>query len=146
LARRFPAARFVHCVRDPYAVFGSSLRFHAELGAALGLTRARPSEIEATVLETYAEMMARFDRDRAALAPDRVVDVRYAALRDRPLETLDGLYTALGLDGFAGDRPAMRAHLARVAGYRAGRYELDRATRARIERAWGPWLERWAGA
>jgi hypothetical protein len=146
LARRFPAARFVHCVRDPFEVYGSSLRFHAKLGTALGLTRARPDEVEATVLDTYAEMMRRFEHDRARLAPERVVDVRYEELRDRPLTTLAQLYDALGLDGFETDRAAFSAHLDRVAGYRAERYALDADTRTRIERAWGPWLERWRAA
>ncbi len=146
LAARFPAARFVHCGRDPFNVYASNLRFHAILGDALGLTRARPQELEATVLETYAEMMRRFERDRAALAPERVVDVRYEALRDRPLATLETLYDHLGLGDFATDRAAIEAHLDHVAGYRPGRYDLDAATRARIERAWGPWIERWATA
>jgi hypothetical protein len=143
LSERFPEARFVHCVRDPFEVYGSSLRFHAKLGEALGLTRARPNEVEATVLETYARMMRCFERDRAALAPDRVVDVRYEKLRDRPLATLEDLYGALGLDGFAAERPAFERHLDRVAGYRAERYAVDADTRARIERAWSPWLARW---
>ena len=146
LAGRFPDARFVHCVRDPFAVYASSLRFHEKLGTALGLTRERPDELEATVLETYAEMMTRFERDRAELAPERVVDVRYADLRDRPLAVLAALYEAVGLDDFARDRPALEAHLDRVAGYRAGSYDLDAATRARIAQAWGPWLERWRAA
>ncbi len=146
LAGRFPAARFVHCVRDPFEVYGSSLRFHEKLGEALGLTRARPDELEATVLETYAEMMRRFERDRAALAPDRVVDVRYEDLRDRPLATLERLYAALGLADFDADRAPIEAHLARVADYRAGRYALDARTRERIAEAWGPWLDRWRAA
>jgi hypothetical protein len=146
LAARFPAARFVHCARDPFEVYGSTLRFHQKLGDALGLARARPDELEATVLETYARMMERFEHDRAALAPERVVDVRYEALRDDPLATLEGLYDGLGLDGFDADVPALRAHLDRVGDYRAGRYELAPATRARIEHAWGPWLDRWRAA
>jgi hypothetical protein len=146
LAARFPDASFVHCVRDPFEVYGSTMRFHAKLGVALGLTRARPDEVEATVLETYAEMMRRFERDRTALAPERVVDVRYEELRDQPLVTLERLYRALELDGFDADRPAIAGHLERVAGYRAERYALDAATRARIERAWAPWLERWRAA
>jgi omega-hydroxy-beta-dihydromenaquinone-9 sulfotransferase len=146
LAERFAEARFVHCVRDPFEIYGSSLRFHAKLGEALGLTRARPDELEATVLETYARMMRRFERDRAELAPERVVDVRYEALRDRPLATLEALYDALGLDRFAADLPAFERHLDHVAGYRAGSYALDDATRARIEQAWAPWLERWRAA
>ena len=146
LAGRFPEARFVHCVRDPFEVYGSTMRFHAKLGAALGLARARPDELDACVLETYAEMMRRFERDRAALAPERVVDVRYEDLRDRPLATLEQLYAALGLDGFESDRAAIEAHLDRVAGYRAERYALDADTRARIERAWSPWLDRWRAA
>ena len=146
LAERFPEARFVNCVRDPFAVYGSTLRFHGELGTALGLARARPDELEATVLETYAELMRRFERDRAALAPERIVDLRYEELRDRPLEALEQLYDALGLDGFAGDRAAIARHLERVAGYRPASYALDDATRARIEAAWGPWLARWRAA
>jgi hypothetical protein len=146
LAARFPEARFVHCVRDPLEVYGSTLRFHHKLGEVLGLTRARPEEVEATVVETYAEMMRRFEHDRAALPTARVVDVRYEQLRDRPLATLEGLYDALGLDGFATDRPTIVAHLDAIAGYRAQRYVLDPDTRARIERAWAPWLERWRAA
>jgi len=146
LARRWPEARFVHCVRDPFEVYGSTMRFHAKLGDALGLTSARPDEIEATVLETYARMMTGFERDRAALSPSRVVDLRFEDLRDRPLVSLETLYDRVGLEGFERDRLALCDHLTRVASYRARRYRLDRATRARIEAAWAPFVERWAMA
>ncbi len=144
LVERWPEARFVHCVRDPYAVFGSTLRFHRELGAALGLAPFDEAEIEAAVIETYATMMARFEADRTRLAPGRLVDVRYEELAADPLAVVERLYALLELGEFAADRPAIAAHVASVAGYRAGRYRLDEATRARLDAAWQPFIAKWA--
>ena len=146
ILRRWPDARFIHCVRDPYAVFASTLRFHRELAAALGLAPFDDAELETAVIETYATMMQRFEADRGLLGADRIVDVRYEDLTARPLDELARIYATLDLGDFAADRPAFAAHLEAVAGYRAGRYRLDDATRARLDAAWGPFVARWGVA
>lgn len=143
LAEMFPRAKFLHIVRDPPTLYASTLKLWRVLDRAQGLQLPHFRQLESYVIEAFCQMYAAFERDRQTLSADRVHDLRYEDLVRDPLGELERAYARLQLGDFAQVRSSLEAFTSSKREYQTNRYELDAETRARIERAWGFYAERY---
>ncbi|MEO1090701.1 MAG: sulfotransferase [Pseudomonadota bacterium] len=143
LARHWPEARFVRCLRNPYDVVASTAAFHASLLSMLSLEPAPRLDLARITLAVYAEMDRRAAADIAALPAGTVVDVRHEALAADPLRELAQLYDHLGEPGFEQDRPRFERYLGTLAKHRPRRYAVGQAGLARFEAALAEPMGRW---
>ena len=98
LVERFPEAKFVLTHRDPAEAL-SSIASLVAYTRALFTDDVDPRALGAELLGGHWPAALERSREIAAkLPPDRVVDVRHAALRRDPIATVRGIYDALGLD------------------------------------------------
>lgn len=146
LAEMFPEARFLHVVRDPHAVFNSTMKLWRSLHDGQGMQVDRGEGLEEYVFTAFEEMYAAFERDRAALPPGHLHEVRYEDLVADPVEVLRGAYERLGLDDFESVRPRLEKEAEAMRGYRAGTYRHDPRIAAAISRRWRPFVERYGYA
>lgn len=137
LLEMFPDARFLHIVRDPLAVFPSSVHLWKSLCRRDALQTPTHEGLEERVFSTFNRMYAAFERDRALIPPGHLCEVRYEDLVADPLATMEQAYARLGLGDFAMARPAVVAYLAAIDGYQANRYELSAELKDQIARRWG---------
>jgi hypothetical protein len=143
LARMFPNARFLHIVRDPYAVFASTLHLWRKTQAVSVLMETSGSALEAYVLQALNEMYRDFDDARAALQPGRFHQVRYEDLVREPLATLEECYQVIGLGDFDRVRPRVAGYLAGLRDYRTNEYAISSEGREAVRDAWGPIFRHW---
>jgi hypothetical protein len=146
LAEMFPEAKFLHIVRDPFAVFGSTLRLWRSLDGGQGLQVDRGKGLEEYVFEAFEQMYAAFERDRATLAPGRLHDVRYEELVADPVGQIGQAYERLELGGFEGVRGPLEKKAETMKTYRASTYRHDPRIVAEISRRWRPFLDRYGYA
>ena len=146
LAEMFPESRFLHVVRDPFVVIPSTLRLWKSLHDVQALQVERGERLEEYVFAAFAEMHAAFDRDRAALAADRLHEVRYEELVADPLGTLKGCYERLDLGDFARVRPALERQTESMRRYRTNTYRHDPRLVAEIASRCKPFLDRYGYA
>ncbi len=146
LLERYPDARFVHIVRNPYVVFPSTVVLYERLMERAAFHHVTRAQIEALVLEVYTAVTERFEAERALIPAGQLVEVRFEALERRPLATLESIYTGLGLPGFEAARPRFEAYVEQQRGYRKNRHELDPAVIRTVEEHWGPAVQRWGYA
>ena len=73
LVRMFPQAKWINIVRNPFAVFSSTVGLWRSLYAAYGYQKPHYEGLENQVLDTFARMHARWRRRAAAshLCPGR---------------------------------------------------------------------------
>jgi hypothetical protein len=142
----FPEAKFLHIVRDPFAVFGSTLRLWRSLDGGQGLQVDRGEGLEEYVFEAFEQMYAAFERDRATLAPGRLHDVRYEELVADPVGQIGQAYERLELGGFEGVRGPLEKKAETMKTYRASTYRHDPRIVAEISRRWRPFLDRYGYA
>lgn len=142
----WPDARFIHCIRDPYAVFPSMRNFYERLFAAFALQPYDDVAVDELVIAGYARMMDRLIAESAEVPEGRFVEVRYERLASDPLAEVGRVYRGLGLPGFADAERAFRAYLERVRGYQGSAHRLSADDVARIEASWGRFIDRWGYA
>lgn len=142
LLELFPEARFVHLVRNPYAVYASTLGLWKALSASQGLQRPTYAGLEESVLGTFRRMHDRLEATRHLVDPSRFYELRYEDLIRDPRGEIRGLYSHLGLDTFEALKPALDSYLSEVADYRPNRHRLAAAERAEVDRRWAPYFEK----
>ena len=144
----FPDARFVHIVRDPLALFPSTMRLWNTLSYVQGLQTVDSGIpwVERQILDTFARMYERFEQDRNLIPAGRLAELHYEELAADPVGQMQSVYEQLDLGGFESVRHAIARYAAEHSGYRPGHYSLSPATIERVRRHWAPYFERYGYA
>lgn len=144
LLELFPGARFVHIVRNPYAVFPSTVNLWKTLYETHGMQVPTFDGLEERVLDTFVRMYDRLEKDRSLIPSGQFHELRYEDLIANPMGRMRALYDALGLGGFDKAQARMEQYLAKNASYRTNRYStLSPRLRDEIARRWGPVIRRY---
>jgi hypothetical protein len=137
LQQMFPAALFIHTIRDPYVVFPSTVNLWRTLYATHGLQKPTGAGLEEHVLATYVRMHARLQEGKERLDPRQFFELRYEDLIADPVAEMHRLYEHFRLGGFSAYRPRLEAYLAGIKGYETNRYQLSAEQRALVSQRWG---------
>jgi len=141
-----PRAKFIHIRRNPFGVFASTRRLWRRMLETLPLQRHEPVDVEGGVLETYREMMTRFDAETAGWDAPDLVEIAYEDLAADPASAVKRAHDRLGLPGWRRAAPAMAAYVAALGRHSPRPFEAGEADIARVAEAWAPWIERWGYA
>jgi len=139
----FAGASFIHMVRDPYAVFPSTVAAWRRMAEAFGLQTGCRADLEDHVLRVFERMYRRFEEDRAQMDPGRVLDVRYEDLVADPVAVMNRIYRRFGLLDFERVCPAINEYFEKAGGYRTNRYEPSPELRRRITERWAGYAQRY---
>lgn len=146
LLELFPDARFVHIVRDPLAVFPSTLHLWRRLYQLQGLQTPTFEGLEDYVLDTFVDVFERLHECRTLIPPSHFHELRYEDLVRSPVDVLRTVYERLDLGDFTRVEPHVQAYANHTSHYRPNRYTLTPAQRARIADRWGPVIQRYGYA
>jgi hypothetical protein len=141
----FPDARFVHIVRDPLALFPSTVRLWNTLSQVQGLQTVEGGIpwIERQILDTFVRMYERLEQDRELIPTGRLAELRYEELVAAPVEQMQHVYEQLEFDGFDRVRPAIARYAAEHSEYRPAHYSLSPTVAEGVRRHWAPYFERY---
>jgi hypothetical protein len=141
----FPDARFVHIVRNPYALFPSTIRLWSTLSQVQGMQELDPANrwIEEQVLATFVRMYEQYERDRELIPAGRLAEVHFEELVADPVGQLRSVYDRLSLGGFERVESAIANYAIEHRGYQANRYQLPPTVADRVRRTWAPYFERY---
>lgn len=143
LLELFPDARFVHIVRDPVAVYSSTVNLWKTLYRAQGLHAPTYEGLEERVFETFVHFYRRLEATRGLVPPGRFHELRYEDLTRDPVGELRRLYARLDLGDFGPVRPALERYLAETARYEKNRWRPTPDELAEITRRWGDVMRRY---
>ena len=136
LAEMFPGAKFIHMVRDPYALFPSTKKTWQALDYTQGFQTPRHDGLDEFIFSTLSRMYRGFEKQRGALSPQQICDVRYEELVADPLAELERIYSELDLGDFAHVRSTLASLVESRKDYQPNRLSLDPAIKSQIDRRW----------
>ena len=93
----FPHAKFVHIVRDPYAVYPSMMKLWQRLLSAFSWQKPKGIDFSEVTLSIYERTMRAHLADRENVPAGDLHEIRYEDLDRDPLTVIDGIYDALNL-------------------------------------------------
>jgi len=142
----FPEAKFIHIHRNPYDVFVSMQNFYKKLLEVMALQDYRHVDIDAAILEVYPRMMARLEEDTRDLPASQFVEVAYKDLDERPMETVERIYSMLDLPGFEAAAPEFQRYMESVRTYRKNAFKGSAEALGLVDSHWRRYVEKWAYA
>lgn len=143
LLERYPRAKFIYLIRNPYVVYESTSRFFRSTLEAVRMQPISREELDHEILMNYRALYERYEADRPQIPEGQLFEVRFEDLQESPLEIVERIYDRLSLGDFQRVRPVMERYLSTLRGYRRKRYEFDLQTTLKVERYWGDALKRW---
>jgi omega-hydroxy-beta-dihydromenaquinone-9 sulfotransferase len=143
LLKMFPGAKFVHITRNPYAVYLSFQKNWRRGHALSHLQKPDPKVIDEVILSWYTDLFALFERDRRLIPPGDLHELRFEDVESCPRECLARLYQELGLPDFERFWEKASAYLDGIAGYKKNVYTITEEVRAKVNRRWGFFFERY---
>lgn len=132
----FPDAKFVAIHRSPYEVFPSTINLHRKILNLTSLQDFDEELIEENVLSTYEQVMRSYFADAQQIPIGNLVEVAYADLDERPLETVRGIYQKLSLPGWDAASPQVEAYVDSQRDYRKNGFRITDRAASIIEDRW----------
>jgi hypothetical protein len=143
LAKLFPGAKFIHIVRDPYTVFASTRRLWISLDWAQAFQHPHHKDLDEYVFATFERMYRGFNRQRPAIPPDQLCEIKYEELVRDPIGQLRTIYQKLSLGDFEQARPQIEAYIGQQKDYKVNRHDLEPEVRSEIRRRWNDYFTRY---
>ena len=144
LLEMFPDARFVYLVRNPYAVFPSTVHLWKSLYKTHSFQEPTFQGVEEYVLDNFARMHKQFEATRDLIPPENLTVLRYEDLVGDPIENMRNIYDQLRLGDFKDVLPAIEQYFADAADYQTNRYRgLSPETREKIADRWGAFIQQY---
>jgi hypothetical protein len=138
LLSMFPDAEFIHIVRDPYAVFSSTLHLHRVLSRDNSFTTAEPVNLEERVLSSYLAMYHSYHLYRIQIPAQRRYELRFEDLEQDPVGELEKIYSHFGWPGRDQIAERLAPDLQRHRDFRKNKFELSEDVRRRVAEQWEP--------
>lgn len=143
LLELFPDAKFVHIVRDPRAVFPSTVNLWKALARGHGLQRPTCPGVEEKVLREFEVIYRRLEEARPLFKPGQFAELRYEDLVRDPVGELERVYATLELGGYEAVRPKIEEYQRQNANYERNKFTLTEAQQALIAERWGDVIRRY---
>jgi omega-hydroxy-beta-dihydromenaquinone-9 sulfotransferase len=142
LSRLFPGAKFIHITRHPEQLFVSTRRLWKSLYHIQGLQVPRYKDLDEYIFRCFERMYEGFERQRQAVAPGQLCDVKYEELIRDPLHEIARIYLELALGDFEAMRPELDSVLRERKGYQTNRHEeLEPELRRQIRQRWAQYYQ-----
>ena len=146
LAAAFPGAQFVHIVRDPRAVFPSTVHTWRQMWGSVAFQEPTFDGVEEYVLSSFERMYRAFERDRPTLSEGQLHEVKYEDLIRDPVGEVGKIYERLGLAGFDRARPRLADYAAKSKSFRTNTHDMADDLWQRIAGRWRGYIERYGYA
>lgn len=135
LMKLFPDAKFVHIVRNPYAVYASTVHLWQSMTSRFALQSTDYAGIHEYLLEMYMRGHKAVEQAKHFIPSGQFYELRYEDLVDDPLSSMRRLYAELDLDDFESrSLPGLKKYLAAHSFYKTNKHALSPETTQTINR------------
>ena len=145
LLEMFPAARFVHIHRHPFAVY-NSMRHTSAFLERRGCLQEPLSEDESQqrIIDRYQTMYRAFHEEKSLIPAGRFHELSYDDLTRDPVGELAACYERLGLPAFSAVEGQLRQRFAGQRPFLPNRFgDIPRSIQRTLRRRWKSSFEAW---
>jgi hypothetical protein len=143
LLELFPDARFIHIVRDPVAIYSSTINLWKTLENSQSLHMPTFDGMEDRVFEGFLHFHNRLEATKGLVPPGRYQEVKFEDLTKNPAEEVKRLYEKLDLGDFEVVRPHLERYLTANARYERNKWQPSEEQVRSIRERWGAIMDKY---
>ncbi len=137
LLKMFPEARFIHIYRNPYRIYQSTKKLHDFVYSISTFQRFDASIIHSRILNQYKEMYDIYFEEKESIPNNQLIEIKFESFEKEPIETIESVYSELGLPDFESTRMKVISYLLSVNNHRKNSYpELNESLKDEIYEHW----------
>ena len=138
LLEMFPNAKFVYIMRDPYAVYQSTLHLRKTMFSENCVSPPNLAGSEEDMLYFYEKCIRTYEETKRLVPSGHLHEIRFEDLENDPLGQIKNIYSSLNLPGWAEVEPRVMEQLPTLRSYKKNAFRMDRETMLRVYRrlAW----------
>lgn len=125
LLGKFPDAKFIYIYRNPYTVYESTKNLYRKVARFFNLEDPDIQEEDNNILRIHREMLESYQRDKALIPTDSIIEIKYEEFVNDPESGLKSIYSRLDLGGFDEVSPVIKDYLDSIKGYTPNKFSLD---------------------
>jgi len=133
LLELFPDAKFIHIVRNPYALFPSAIHMRKQIFTENGLCYPDFSQIEEDFFKTYRMLFDRLEEDIPLLAANQYHEVKYEDFEQDIPGELRKIYDHFEMPGWSDLEPVLMSKMKDLKEYKKNKFrEMDPSLKRKI--------------
>lgn len=132
LLEMFPDAKFINIVRNPYAVFPSTVNLRKQMFRENGFANPDYSTIEEDVFHTYELLFRTMDRDVPSIPQGQYCEVKYEEYEQDILGQTKKIYDELQFEGWSRLEPIIQSQLAARKAYKKNKFKMEESLQRQI--------------
>jgi hypothetical protein len=132
LLEMFPNAKFVYIMRDPYAVYQSTLHLRKTMFSENCVSPPNLAGSEEDMLYFYEKCIRTYEETKRLVPSGHLHEIRFEDLENDPLSQIREIYSALNLPGWADVEPRVQEHLPTLKAYKKNAFPIEEEAKQRI--------------
>ena len=146
LKQEYPAARFIHIVRDPFVVYRSTKKFFTRLIPTLWFHSVAEEEINEMILDVYEKLYRKYLDELDAIRNSPFIEIRFEDFEKDPMAHLERIYDQLDLHGFEHAKPHFESYTQHQRSYQKNKYVFESEEIEVVSSRWGEFIKHWGYA
>jgi len=143
LMELFPEAKFIHIIRNPVEVYLSTKKFFGQLFPTLQLENFSEDEISKMILDVYQSLMKDYLQDKTQLDPDKLIEIKFEELTEKPLQHLEAIYKGFNYSHFEELSPVFEDYIKGIEDHQVDSYAMDQLELDKIMEHLGFAMKQW---
>ncbi len=139
----FPKAKFIFIHRNPYEVYASNKQFWKVTNRIYAVGGTKSVDKNVIILETYAKIMHRYLLEKELIPDGQLIEIPYAELIQKPIETMRKIYETLHFNDFGYCENTMKKYVEGQKSYPRLTHELPADEREVVTKRFEPFLRHW---
>jgi hypothetical protein len=137
LTELFPNAKFIYLYREPYTLYSSTIHLYRKLLPNFSYQKWDDEKIQQKILDIFSIIQEEYESSKTKLSTDQLIEIRYDALINKPLETLESIYKKFNLVGFKEITPVFKNYINNQRSYKKNKHNINVNIITAVNKKWG---------
>ncbi|NLR89686.1 MULTISPECIES: sulfotransferase family protein [Flammeovirga] len=139
----YPNAKFIYIYRNPYEVFGSTVRFFKGVLPSQKFQEISDEQLEQNILDVFTKMYDKYETDKALIPEENLIEIKYEEFAKDNLGYLENIYKHLDIGDFEKAKPYMVEYLNGLGTHKKHQYQFPQNTIDKVNKHWSYAFEKW---
>ncbi|HJO92513.1 MAG TPA: sulfotransferase [Victivallales bacterium] len=144
LLEAFPNAKFIKIHRHPFDVFKSTKNMLIKVAPWMQLQHFKEDGLDDLIVNRYKTLHKAFFEQKSLIPENNYCEISYKNITQKPLETINKIYTSLNISNFDNFKPELNNYLTSIESYKKNVYsDLACDIKKRLKKEWAETFRIW---